>query len=280
LLKYSREYEKQADLLGAQLMARAGYDPRDLAHMFETIQKTSKGSGGPQWMSSHPNPGNRSTYIAQEAQLLGVTAGTRPAGGEFDKIKRRFAALPAPKSMSDRGAGGHVSSAAPTDAGQPIPRPSSTFRPIKSGDLLEMSVPDNWQGSASGNSVRFAPENAAGAADGAAVFTHGVQVGVTKAASSDLTQATRALLKGLAAGNPDLRVRGDTQAITLASRKALHTPLANRSAAGGQEFVGLYTAFLSNGNLFYYVTVVPEAEAEAYAGTFSRVAQSIRLTDQ
>ncbi len=30
LLKYSREYEKQADLLGAQIMARAGYDPRDL----------------------------------------------------------------------------------------------------------------------------------------------------------------------------------------------------------------------------------------------------------
>ena len=31
LLKYSREYEKQADLLGSQIMARAGYDPRDLA---------------------------------------------------------------------------------------------------------------------------------------------------------------------------------------------------------------------------------------------------------
>ena len=34
LMKYSREYEKQADLLGAQIMARAGYDPRDLgAHV-------------------------------------------------------------------------------------------------------------------------------------------------------------------------------------------------------------------------------------------------------
>ncbi len=43
LMKYSREYEKQADLLGAQMMARAGYDPRDLAKMFETIQAQSKG---------------------------------------------------------------------------------------------------------------------------------------------------------------------------------------------------------------------------------------------
>src|SRR5205085_719651 len=64
LLRYSRDYEKQADLLGAQIMARAGYNPRDLAHMFETIERESKSSGssGPQWMSSHPNrsiPGPR-----------------------------------------------------------------------------------------------------------------------------------------------------------------------------------------------------------------------------
>ena len=42
MLKYSREYEKQADLLGAQIMARAGYDPRDLGRMFETIQKQAR----------------------------------------------------------------------------------------------------------------------------------------------------------------------------------------------------------------------------------------------
>ena len=33
LLKFSREYETEADVLGAQIMARAGYDPRDLANM-------------------------------------------------------------------------------------------------------------------------------------------------------------------------------------------------------------------------------------------------------
>jgi predicted Zn-dependent protease len=43
-LKYGREYERQADLLGAQIMASAGYDPRDMANMFQTIQ--SKGGGG------------------------------------------------------------------------------------------------------------------------------------------------------------------------------------------------------------------------------------------
>ena len=73
LLRYSREYEKEADILGAQMMARAGYDPRDLARVFENIEKQG-GSGSPQWMSDHPNPGNRSQYIAQEAAMLQVSA--------------------------------------------------------------------------------------------------------------------------------------------------------------------------------------------------------------
>jgi predicted Zn-dependent protease len=65
-LRFSRDYEKQADLLGVQMMARAGYDPRDLAHMFETIEKEG-GGRNPQWLSDHPNPGNRVEYIKEEA---------------------------------------------------------------------------------------------------------------------------------------------------------------------------------------------------------------------
>src|SRR5438552_1047969 len=38
-LKFSREYETEADVLGAQTMARAGYDPKDLANMFRTIEQ-------------------------------------------------------------------------------------------------------------------------------------------------------------------------------------------------------------------------------------------------
>ena len=82
LLRYSRDFEKQADLLGAQIMARAGYDPRALAHMFETIEREAKssGGGGPQWLNSHPNPGNRTEYINKEAHPGGdCQPGRRPA---------------------------------------------------------------------------------------------------------------------------------------------------------------------------------------------------------
>src|SRR5215212_9524370 len=89
LLRYSRDYEKQADLLGAQTMARAGYDPRALARMFETIERESK--------SSHPNPGNRSQYIVREAEQLEIA--TAADDRDFEPVKAAFATLPPAKSM-------------------------------------------------------------------------------------------------------------------------------------------------------------------------------------
>ena len=71
-LKYSREYEREADLLGAQIMARAGYDPRHMANMFQTIARRG-GNGGPEWLSDHPSPANRSEAINREAALLRVS---------------------------------------------------------------------------------------------------------------------------------------------------------------------------------------------------------------
>src|SRR6185436_15627203 len=87
-MKFSREYEKQADILGAQLMARAGYDPRDMANMFRTIEKEG-GGGGPQFLSDHPNPGNRAEYITQEAKSLRVQGSSR-SNGEFQQVQARL----------------------------------------------------------------------------------------------------------------------------------------------------------------------------------------------
>jgi beta-barrel assembly-enhancing protease len=91
-LKYGREYEREADLLGAQLMARAGYDPRQMANMFRTIQQQG-GNNGPEFLSDHPDPGNRYDAIIREARSLRTTgaAGTGPA---FDSVRARLAQMP------------------------------------------------------------------------------------------------------------------------------------------------------------------------------------------
>src|SRR6188768_1677316 len=90
-LKYGREYERQADLLGAQIMARAGYDPREMANMFKTIQAEG-GSSGPEWLSSHPDPGNRYDAIVQEASMLHVVGNGN--SGQFESIESRLAGMP------------------------------------------------------------------------------------------------------------------------------------------------------------------------------------------
>jgi Zn-dependent protease with chaperone function len=292
-LKYSREYEKQADLLGAQIMARAGYDPRELGRMFETIQKESRG-GGPQWLSSHPDPGNRSAYIAKEAAMLQVAPRETPAA-EFQQARGLFASLPPAKSMAElerAASGGGAPSSGGTSGGtssggtsvgrigDPVPPPSSQFRTVQGGTVFDAAVPQNWKAVSSTNAVKFVPQNGYGVVDGGqSVFTHGVELGVARAASRDLRDATRTLVANFAKSNPDLRQTSEVRDIRLSQRSGLGMSLVNRSHLGGTERIGIYTTFLADGNLFYVATIVPEEEAARYGPVFDRIAGSIRLRD-
>ncbi len=292
LLRYSREYEKQADLLGVQMMARAGYDPRDLARVFENIEKQG-GGGSPQWMSDHPNPGNRSEYIAQEAAMLQV-APTHRDNAELQRVRGMMASLAAPKSMAqvereasnrggNSGGGGSDDNSEPVsvgEIGQPVPMPSTSYRPVKGGEVFQANVPTNWYALSSQSSIKFVPKNGYGQLNGKSVFTHGAEVGVMRAQSRDLSEATDAVLESLASGNPELRDVQPPRQVQLSQRTAIHHRLTNRSATGGTEQVNFVTTFLADGSLFYYVTVVPANESNAYAGTFQRIAESIRLMDR
>jgi len=73
-------------------MARAGYDPRDMAAMFRIIAQRG-GSGGPEWLSDHPNPGNRSEYITREARMLRVSSPRRDTA-QFRTVRARLRQLP------------------------------------------------------------------------------------------------------------------------------------------------------------------------------------------
>jgi hypothetical protein len=284
LMKYSRDYEKQADLVGAQIMARAGYDPRALARMFETIQKQSKGSP-PQWLSSHPNPGNRTQYINAEAAQLRIAPAPSDAG--FQQTRSRLASMAPARSMAelersggnrDRGEG-----RAPVSVGRigdAVPAPSRQYRNVKGGELFQVSVPTNWTPISSNNSMKFVPQNGYGEANGQEQMTHGAELGVAQASSRDLRQATQTLVDGFVRSNPEMRVVGQQRQMSMAGRTAIVTPLVGRSVLGGTERVDLQTTLLADGNLFYFLTVVPERDYDVYAPTFQRVAQSIRLNDR
>jgi beta-barrel assembly-enhancing protease len=281
LMKYSRDYERQADIVGVQIMARAGYDPRALAQMFETIQKQG-GSGGPEWLSSHPNPGNRTQYINQEAAKVQVAS--RQTGAGFQQTKNRLSQLGPARTMAEMersgGMGGGRSSGSVGRIGEAVPAPSHQYRTMQGGRLFTVSVPVNWQAVASNNSIKYVPMNAYGDYNGQSTLTHGVELGVTRASSRSLEQATQTLIEGFLRGNEGMRVVGREELITMGGRQAIVTPLQGRSVLGGAERVEVHTAMLRNGDLFYLLTVVPEREIGAYGQAFERVVRTVRINDR
>ena len=77
LLKYSRDAAHDADIVGARMMARAGYDPMEMARFFENLGH--QGKEGMQFFSDHPDPGNRIQYVQDEIRQLprrGYTTGS------------------------------------------------------------------------------------------------------------------------------------------------------------------------------------------------------------
>jgi len=67
-MKYGREDELESDALGIRILAEAGYDPRAMIAVMETLAKASGGSRQPEFMSTHPAPENRAERIRAEIQ--------------------------------------------------------------------------------------------------------------------------------------------------------------------------------------------------------------------
>ncbi|HET9451944.1 MAG TPA: M48 family metalloprotease, partial [Aggregicoccus sp.] len=72
-LKYGRDAERESDQLGFGYMVEAGYDPREMAQMFQTLDRVGEAAGAgalPEWLSTHPNPENRFEATQQRVREL------------------------------------------------------------------------------------------------------------------------------------------------------------------------------------------------------------------
>jgi hypothetical protein len=252
-----------------------------MAAMFRTIEKQG-GSNGPEWLSSHPNPGNRSEYITKEAESLRVENPTRDSQ-RFERVKAHLAGMPkAPTSeeaartrKTGTTTGGDRPSSPPRGS---VPPPSSRYRQYTAGNVFRVSVPSNWRPIEASSAVTYAPEGAYGSVNGQSVFTHGVEIGVAGYEGRDLQNASEMLIDSLARGNPNMRTNGRFQRTTVAGQEGLVVTLDNVSEVTRQrEVVEVRTTQLRDGRLLYAIAVAPEREASAYAATFDRVLSSLRL---
>jgi hypothetical protein len=286
-LKFSREYETEADILGSQIMARAGYDPMDLANMFRTIEQQGGGSSGG-FLSSHPSPANRYARIQQEARMLRIDNPMRNSA-DFSRVQARLRNQGRAPSMEEIARSGqryptgentgNYPSNYPTSAPRGrVEHPSTRYQSVSVfGGGLRLSVPSNWRELPSGDSVWFAPDGAYGQYQGQAVFTHGVNFGVAQTQSRNFQQATNEFLQGLAQSN-NMRQRTGLQRTTLGGRAGLSTSFTNINEATGQaENVTVITTQLRDGRLLYMIAVAPENEAATFQNAFRTVMRTVQI---
>lgn len=276
-LRYSREYETQADYLGARIMADAGYDPRDLANMFQTIAGKG-GNRGPEWLSSHPDPGNRYQKINAEAERLNVSREPIKMTRDFERAQARLRSMPPAQTMAQIQQKAEQQGQSPMGGGRysnNVPLPSAQFRIYTGGSWLRMSVPNNWREFGGRTDITFAPEGAYG--DNG--ITHGSMIGVFRGSSNDLYRNSQEFVQGLLQSNNYLRQQG-TQNTRVAGRQAVQTLLSGRSPINGRtEVVTIYVTQLRNGESFYFAAVSPQDESSRYSSTFRTMLSSIRLSD-
>jgi predicted Zn-dependent protease len=66
-LKFSRDAERQSDQLGVEYSSRLGYDAREMAGFFNTLSRKEGEARLPEFLSTHPDPGNRNKTVTKLA---------------------------------------------------------------------------------------------------------------------------------------------------------------------------------------------------------------------
>ena len=272
LLKFSRTAEDQADRLGTRIMARAGYNPLEMARFFEKLQAQG-GQTGPQFLSDHPNPGNRVKSVQEEISFIPRANFTEGDTGALRSVQSRLSSLPAPNTRGramSAGQGGD-------------PRPSGRLREYQ-GPLFAIQHPDNWEvfgGGNDGASVTIAPR--AGLAQDR---QGGVSVGYGMMASlfdphrgrvSDIRRDTDDLIGQLSQGNPSMQTGGRQTRTRIGGANALVTTLYNQSGLNGGRELNMLVTVDHGDSILYFIFIAPENDFRTAQPVFEQMLRSVRL---
>ena len=311
LLRFSRTAESQADIMGTQIMARAGYDPMAMASMLSMLREKQGRDPGrvAQFFSDHPSPANREARVRQEAQGIGAVRSSPPIGG-LESVQAQLRGMPRAGTMAQisrtAAQGGGSPSAGPAaGAGDVvrIERPSTRYRTFRQrNDFFQIQYPDNWRAAepSSGYGVTLLPPGGAvRASNGQEVLVYGVVVnhyepfegsigGIFSnrrgpvSGNTSLEQATNDLVNQIRETNPHLSVvPNSTRRQTIDQGRALSVVLGGRSpVTGADERVTVFTRDLPDGHVLYALFVAPAQDYSALSQTFQAMVSSLRVNDR
>jgi len=302
-LKYSRDAETQADIVGTQILSRAGYDPMDMANFFEVLRKQHDRDPGrlAQFMSSHPAPANRSARVQQEARLLGSPGASR-SSGRFASVQGELRGMPAGRSMQQIASGQGTSRGGQSTSrgGQTAQRgapvrvqvatPSSRFSSFRQrNDFFELQHPDNWRAyeAENGFGVTIVPEGGVvETEEGQQSIVYGVIVNHydpfegRSAQRTTLDSALTDLTAQIRQSNTHLRSTGSVRREVIDGQAARSLVLSGRSpVTGDEERVTVFARQMGDDHIIYALFIAPGRDYAALSRTFTQMMNSMRVND-
>ena len=273
LLKYSRDDERQADVMGAQILYDSNYDPRYLATFFD---KLGTGGRGFEPLSSHPNPESRIQSINAEIAKLGARSNRASNdSNEFQSIKRYVTSLPAAPAERTSRNGSQSRSEDTRWEGRPE-RPSARYREFEV-DIVSVRHPDNWESYGESQGFTLAPRGGIVESGGSEALAYGAIMSVyalDSGSRAGLRQATDELVRELQSPNTSMRLSRDQGQIRVGGQAALSRLFTNDSPLGGREINWLVTSLRPEG-LVYFIFVAPEQEFRDYQRAFQQILDSV-----
>jgi beta-barrel assembly-enhancing protease len=276
MMKYSRDAETEADMVGAQIMYDAGYNPEGIVTFFRKLQaEKGKSKSGPQFLSSHPDPGNRAKNVSSILSRFPPKQYPQIDSAEFVAAKQALGNV-------------QLESTQQVIEGE---KPAQSTRLSVNGiasdqftvfrhSVYTINFPENWRlkGDASSSSVTIYPEGGlAGDAVAYGVMISGFQ---PRSKINELHTAVEELRSDIQLSNPSLRVFNSPQSFTLQGKTAIKLDWLGASVVyeqgkAMQERV-LLVAFPGKGNvILYMVFVAPDTDFNALWPAYERMMNSI-----
>ena len=277
LMKFSRGYERDADLNGARMLAAIGYDPLGLPSFFEKLQAKAGTKSEPKglalWMSSHPATGSRVQYVSEDIKFYPkreYTANT----GNFAKVKQLVGSLPPPKPkpgfliLAKQGA-------------SPRSNLPNGFKDYQANGFA-IACPSAWGvGQAkAGSSLYMVPEGgAAQGKDGGVELIAGAMLDyfVPQNGAAKLDASTKEFLDALRKGDTNLR-HGQSEQATVGGQPALMTKMTTKTSSqqAPDQTVYLYTVAQEAG-LWYVALAAPSAQAAEFEPLAKQIVGTVQF---
>jgi hypothetical protein len=309
-LKFGRDAEYQADELGAEIMALAGYNPVAMANFFELLRSEQGGDPGKleQLFSGHPPSADREARIRNQAGSLQLVRSSEVGG--FDRMRANLRGLsPAPSTVvAQRAEEPRNQDSRNPDSGRydvRVDEPSSQFQRFdQRNGFFSIEHPDNWRAYApdSGQAASFAPDGGVvETANGQQAMLYGVIVNHYAPFEADqgsiernyvpledrdqwrgnLAEATDDLVGTIIRSNTYLNAEsGSARREQIDGASSYSVVLSGRSPVTGQEEkVTVVTRGLFDGHVLYALCIVPGSGYDSMARTFARMLRTLNVND-